>query len=348
MAAPRYRLGDLAERVGAEVRGDASLEIHGVATLEEAGPADLSFFTNPRYRSAAESTRAGALLVGKRRASIDRNLLITDEPYAALGELLELYHPTTAFAPGVSPDARLGQGVELGRDVHVAAFAVLGEGVRLGDRAVVCAGSVVGSGSIVGEESVLHPRVVLYPGTRIGKRCIVHSGAVLGADGFGFATVEGTHRKLPQVGRVELGDEVEVGANSAVDRAMLGATRVGSGSKLDDLVMVAHGVQLGERSLLAAQAGIAGSARLGARAVLAGQAGVAGHLTLGDGVVVAAKSAVFDDVPEGSFVAGVPAVGATRWKRTQALVARLPELRRQLRELDARLESLEKSAAGEE
>jgi UDP-3-O-[3-hydroxymyristoyl] glucosamine N-acyltransferase len=206
---------------------------------------------------------------------------------------------------------------------------------------VVGAGCVIGDGCHIGPESELAPRVVLYPGTWIGARCLIHAGVVLGADGFGFATVAGEHHKVPQVGRVVIEDDVEIGANSAVDRAMLGATRIGAGTKIDDLVMIAHGVRLGERCLLAGQAGVAGSASLGAGVTLAGQAGVAGHLEIGGGAVVAAKSAVFEDLPERSFVAGIPAVDHRRWKRALALQKRLPELRRSLRDLEERLQALE-------
>jgi UDP-3-O-[3-hydroxymyristoyl] glucosamine N-acyltransferase len=207
---------------------------------------------------------------------------------------------------------------------------------------------VVGDGAVLGDETELKPRVVLYPGTQIGRRCLIHAGVVLGGDGFGFATTGGNHRKMPQVGRVVVEDDVEIGANTTVDRAMLGETRIGRGSKIDDLVMIAHGVQLGPGSLLAAQAGIAGSARLGAHATLAGQSGIAGHLEIGKGVIVAAKSAVFSDQPDGAFVAGIPATDHRRWKRSQAVAARLPELRSEIRELRERLNAFEKRIGTED
>ncbi len=331
-----YELGELAAKLGGEVRGDARRMIRGIATLDEAGPEELSFLTHRRYRAAAAATRAAAVLVGPGCILAGHDLWVVGEPYAALASVLELYHPAAPHRPWVSPDARIGESVELGRDVHVAPFAVVGDGTVLGDRVRVGAGSVLGAGCRVGDDSELHPRVVLYPQTQLGRRCVIHSGAVLGADGFGFATVSGRHRKVPQVGRVVLEDDVEIGANSAIDRAMLGETRIGAGTKVDDLVMIGHGVRLGAGSLLAGQAGIAGSARLGSGTVLAGQAGVAGHLTLGDGVVVAAKSAVFEDLPEKAFVAGVPAIDQRRWKRQQAALKRLPDLVREVRLLRAR------------
>jgi len=343
-----YRLGDLAKRVGGSIRGNPERPVRGIATLAEAGGDDLSFLTNPRYRAAASRTRAGAILVGPGTELPDHDLLEAPEPYLALGRLLELFHPASLPRPGVSPDARLGERVRLGREVHVGAFAVVGDDCDLGDRVAVGAGSVLGEACAIGAGSELRPRVVLYPGTRVGRGCLIHSGVVLGADGFGFATSSGEHHKIPQVGCVVVEDEVEIGANSAVDRAMLGETRIGQGSKIDDLVMIAHGVQLGARALLAGQAGIAGSTRLGTHATLAGQAGLAGHLELGDRVTVAAKTAVFGDLPDGSFVAGIPAIDHRRWKRSQVLLKKLPELRKRMRQLEKRLAELESRLHGED
>lgn len=341
-----YRLGELARRVGGRVHGDPERPIRGIAPLGQAGPDELSFLTNKRYREAARATDAGAVLVGPDSGLSGRDLLEAGEPYVALAELLELYHPPQPPRPGISADARLGQGVGLGRDVEVGAFAVIGDRVELGDGAVVGPGCVLGDDCRVGRHSMLHPRVVLYAGTRIGDRCRVHSGVVLGGDGFGFATSGGRHRKIPQVGYVVLEDDVEIGANSAVDRAMLGETRIGRGSKIDDLVMIAHGVQIGPGALFAAQSGVAGSARLGARTTLAGQSGVAGHLQIADDVTVAAKSAVFGDLPEAGLVAGVPAVDHLQWKRQQVMLKKLPELQAEVRDLRARLAALERRTDG--
>ncbi|HKQ59997.1 MAG TPA: UDP-3-O-(3-hydroxymyristoyl)glucosamine N-acyltransferase [Candidatus Polarisedimenticolaceae bacterium] len=337
-----YRLDELARRVGGRVFGDPNRAIRGVATLEQAGPDELAFFANPRYREAARATRAGAVLVGPGVELSGTDRLEVGEPYVALAELLELFHPPLPRQAEISARALVADGVRLGRDVAIGPFAVIGERSVLGDRVTVGAGCVVGADCSVGEDSELKPRVVLYPGTQVGARCLVHSGAVLGADGFGFATGKsGRHRKIPQLGRVVVEDDVEIGANTAVDRATLGETRLGAGSKLDDLVMVAHGVQLGPGCLLAGQAGIAGSTRVGARSTFAGQAGAAGHLALGAETVVAAKSALLQDFPGGGIAAGIPALDHRRWKRIQAELKRLPELRREVNELRARLAVLE-------
>ncbi len=338
---PEFTLAELARRLGGRVHGDPGRRVGGVATLEAAGPRDLSFLTHPRYREAARTSRAGAILVGAGAALEGRDLVEVADPYLALAEVLECFYPSPPFEPGVHPDARIGRDVRLGL-VRVGPFAVIGDRSRLADGVVVGAGCVLGEDCVVGEGTRLEARVVLYPGTRVGARCIVHAGAVLGADGFGFVRSGETYRKLPQVGRVVVEDDVEIGANAAIDRAMLGETVVGRGSKLDDLVMVAHGVRLGPSCLLAGQSGIAGSARVGARVTFAGQSGSAGHLEIGDECIIAAKSAVFDDLPPGSFVAGIPAVDHRQWKRAQALVRRLPELRAELRRLRQRVAALER------
>jgi UDP-3-O-[3-hydroxymyristoyl] glucosamine N-acyltransferase len=335
-------LGELAERIGGSVVGDPSRTIRDVATLDEAGPEELSFLTNPRYRSLAEVTRAGAVMVKPGTTLPGRDLLVVAEPYVALVEVLEIFHPPASRRPGVHTDARVDPSAEVGNDVEIGPFAVVEAGVKLGDRVSVLSGCVVGERCTIGDDTVLMPRVVLYPETSVGARCRIHSGVVLGGDGFGFATSDGVHHKIPQVGRVVIEDDVEIGANSAVDRATVGETVIGAGTKIDDLVMVAHGVRVGPGCLLVAQSGIAGSARVGSHVTLAGQAGLAGHVSIGDHSLVAAKTAVFDDVPAGSFVAGIPAIDNRRWKRAQSLVRRLPELRAEVRRLETRLTELER------
>lgn len=342
-----YRLGDLAERVGGRVVGDPDRWVERVATLEEAGPGDLAFFLNPRYRREAETTRAGAVLVGRGARLPGRDLLEVDEPYVALADILALFHPPGQRRPGISPAASIGRDVRLGSEVAVGPFAVIEEGAVVGDRVTIGAGSFVGERSVIGNDTVLMPRVVLYPGTRVGARCLLHSGVVLGSDGFGFATSRGIHRKIPQVGRVVVEDDVEIGANTTVDRATLGETVIGRGTKLDNLVMIAHGVRVGPNGLFAAQAGIAGSTRIGSAARFAGQSGAAGHLRLGDGVSVGAKSAVLGDVPDGGFVVGIPAVDHRLWKRSQAILKKLPELRAELRRLERRIEAVERAGEAE-
>jgi UDP-3-O-[3-hydroxymyristoyl] glucosamine N-acyltransferase len=342
-----WLLSELAAAVGGRVEGDANRRVRGVATLDAAGPHDLSFLTNPRYRPALQSTKAGAILVGPGAGAEGRDLIVAPDPYLALAEILDRMHPAPRPAPGISPDARIAATATIGAGVSIAPFAVVSGTARLGDRAVVGAGAVIGEGSTIGDDTVLMPRVVLYPGTVVGARCLIHAGVVLGGDGFGFATAAGTHHKMPQLGRVVVEDDVEIGANSTVDRGTLGETTIGRGTKIDNLVMVAHGAVIGPHGLLAAQTGVSGSTRIGSHVTMAGQTGMIGHLSIGDRVVVAAKSAVFTDVPGGSFVAGIPAVDHRTWKRSVALVKMLPELRSRLRMLEERLAALEARKKGE-
>jgi UDP-3-O-[3-hydroxymyristoyl] glucosamine N-acyltransferase len=332
----RATLGELAAEVGGRVIGDEGRPIEGIRTLEAAGPADLSFLTGTRYLAAARASRAGAVLVARETDGLGADQLVVAKPSLALSRLLDRFHPRVPPAPGIHPTAVVAADAEVAGDAEVGPYAVIGRGARIGAGVVVGAHVVVGDGCEVGDGSVLHPHVVLYRRTRLGDRVEVHAGVVLGADGFGYATDRGVHHKIPQVGDVDVGDDVEIGALSAIDRALLGTTRVGAGTKIDNLVQVGHNVEIGPASILCGQAGVAGSARLGAGVVLAGQVGVAGHLTVGDGVQVASKSAVYDSVEPGSAVAGVPAGPIGRWRRQQALLRRLEDLFRRVRLLEKR------------
>jgi UDP-3-O-[3-hydroxymyristoyl] glucosamine N-acyltransferase len=342
-----YRLAELAELVGGRVEGDPERAVEAIRSLEAAGPRDLSFLKDPRYRGQAAASAAGALLVGAALAEAladgrdgpgDRDLLIADDPSWALARLLTHVHPPERRPPGVHPTAILEPGCAVDPAAHVGPYAVIGEGSRIEAGAAVLAFVAVGRGCTVGEGAVLHPHAVLYDGTEVGAGCIVHAGAVLGADGFGYATHGGVHHKVPQVGRVVLEAEVEVGANSTIDRATLGETRIGAGTKIDNLVQVGHNVEVGRHCILCGQAGIAGSARLGSYVVLAGQSGVAGHIELGDGAQVAAKSAALASVEPRTAVAGIPAIEMRKWRRQAVLLSRLDEIVRRLRAVEKRME----------
>jgi UDP-3-O-[3-hydroxymyristoyl] glucosamine N-acyltransferase len=337
-----HRLADLAELVGGRVEGDTdhAMEVDAVRTLEAAGPRDLSFLNHARYREQALASKAGALLVGAAMASGDfqKPLLIVDDTAYALSLLLNRLHPSEAPVPGVHPTAVLEPGCEIDPSAHIGPYAVIGSGTRIEARAAVHAHVVIGKGCSVGEGTVLHPHAVLYDRTEVGAGSIVHAGVILGADGFGYATHGGVHHKVPQVGRVVLEKDVEVGANSAIDRATLGETRIGEGTKIDNLVQVGHNVQTGRHCILCGQAGIAGSTQLGNYVVLAGQAGVSGHIKLGDGAQVAAKSAALTSVEPGTQVAGIPAVELRKWRRQSVMIARLEEMSRRLRALEKREE----------
>jgi UDP-3-O-[3-hydroxymyristoyl] glucosamine N-acyltransferase len=334
-----YRLADLADLVGGRVEGDPERAVEAIRSLESAGPRDLSFLKDPRYRGQAMASSAGALLVGPSLAdaALGRDLLIADDPSYALARLLAVLHPGERRSPGVHPTAILEPGCAVDPAAHVGPYAVIGAGSRVAAGAAVLAFVAIGRGCVVGEGAVLHPHAVLYDDTEVGAGSIVHAGVVLGADGFGYATHGGAHHKVPQIGRVVLEGDVEVGANSTIDRATLGETRIGAGSKIDNLVQVGHNVEVGRHCILCGQAGIAGSTRLGNYVVLAGQSGVSGHIQLGDGVQVAAKSAALASLEPGAVVAGIPAIEMRKWRRQAVLLSRLEEMSRRVRALEKKL-----------
>lgn len=327
-------LGELAALVGGSVRGDAHRVLSGVKPLASAGPGELSFLTHAGYREAARASRAGALLVAAADATLPQDLLVCADPGWALAEVLRRFYPPAVPPAGVHATAVLAPGCSVDPAASVGPYVVVGAGSCVEAGAVLHAGVVIGERCRVGAGSVLHPRVVLYDDSELGERVIVHAGVVIGADGFGYAAHDGRLVKVPQVGRVVVEDEVEIGANSAVDRATLEETRIGAGSKLDNLVQVGHNVRLGKGCVICGQAGIAGSTRLGDGVVLAGQAGVAGHIELGDLVQVAAKSAALQSVPARTKVAGIPAVPLPEWRRQVTRLARLGELFRRVRRLE--------------
>jgi UDP-3-O-[3-hydroxymyristoyl] glucosamine N-acyltransferase len=334
------RLRELAERLGCELRGDGEVEITGVAGIETARAGELTFLANPRYARRLADTHAAAVVLAPGQ---DTTLpcLVSDNPYLAFSRAVALVRPLARPAPGVHPSAQVDGTARLGPDVHVGALAVLGAGVRLGARSVVHPHVVLYDGVEVGEDCVLHAGVEVRERCRLGDRVVVQNGAVIGADGFGFARdAEGRYHKFPQVGIVVIEDDVEIGALTAIDRAALGETRVGRGSKLDNLVQVGHSVTIGEDTVLAGQVGVAGSTRIGHRVTLAGQVGVAGHLTVGDGVVATAQTGIPGSVEAGSVVSGYPAIENRAWLKSSAVFAKLPELQRRLRELERRVELL--------
>ena len=332
-------LGELASLVGGRLTGDPNLSIRGVAPLATAAHDEISLLVTARYRADVPSSRAGALLMA---AELEKGLddgrprVVVGDPHAALIPILERLYPEPTARAGVQPTAVLAPGVHLGAEVEVGAYAVLGEGAEVGDRVRVGAHAVVGRGCRIGADSILHPQVTLYPGVVVGERVILHSGARIGADGFGYVFSGGGHRKVPQVGGCVVEDDVEVGANTCVDRGSIGDTVIGRGSKLDNLVHVAHNVRIGPHCVLTALVGIAGSTTVGAGVMFGGQSGVSGHLAIGDGARVGAKAAVFQDVAAGSTVVGIPASEQGPMMRAFSLFPRLPELFRRLRALEGR------------
>jgi len=337
-----YTLGEIASRVGGTVAGDAGRKVDGVQPLDLAGPEHLSFLAHPKYRSAAVSSRAGAILVRAADRVPDRDLIVVDNPYTALAAALGLFHPPGRPQPGISAHAVVAESASLGPDVSIGPFVVVGGGSVVGEGVVLMPGVVLGDQVEVGRDTVLHPGVVVYARCVIGARVVIHAGSVVGSDGFGFGEEEGGRAKIPQVGIVRIEDDVEIGACTTIDRATFGATVIARGSRIDNLVQIAHNVAIGAGSVLVAQTGIAGSTRLGRSVIMAGQSGAGGHLSIGDRAVIGARAAVLQDVEPGAFVLGYPATDHRAWKKTQVALARLPDLLHRVGRIEAAL-----GAAGE-
>lgn len=333
-------LRDLAARLGCTVRGDGAVEVTRVCGIEDAGPGDLTFVSNPRYVPRLATTRASAVIVPPELETPLPSLLAAN-PYLAFARAVTILHPQAAPPPGIHPTAVVDPTAELGEGVHVGALAVVGARVRVGARTVIHPHVVLYPEAQVGEDCLLHSGVHVREGCRLGHRVIVQNGAVIGADGFGFAKDDqGRYLKIPQVGSVAIDDDVEIGALTAVDRASLGVTRIGRGSKLDNLVQVGHSVTIGRDTVLAGQVGIAGSTKVGDRVTLAGQVGVAGHITVGDGVTATAQTGIPNSVEAGALVSGSPAIENRTWLKSMAVFARLPELQKRVRDLERRVEAL--------
>lgn len=331
------RLSVLAERLGAEMRGDGARVLRAVRSLDAAGPDDVSFVLDGRYRRQAEASGAGALLVPRALGDLDRDLLVVDDPARALAALLAEFDPSPPAVAGVHATAVVDPTAEVDGTATVGPYAVIGARSRVDAQAVVGPHVVVGRDCVLGAGSRLHPHVVLYDRTVIGERTIVHAGVVLGGDGFGYSHVAGEHLKRPHLGRAVLGADVEVGANSAIDRGMVEDTVVGDGTKVDNLVQVGHNVRVGRGCILCGQVGVAGTAVLEDFVVLGGQAGVADHVTVGTGTQVAAKSAVLQSAPARATLGGIPAMPLAEWRRQTIQLRRLRSLVRRLRALERAL-----------
>ena len=302
MAAVSIR--EIVEQVGGRYTGPADLVISGVGTLADAASDQLSFLSNPRYASQLPATRAGAILVANDLQGDDPRFIRVANPYLAWASVIERWFVPRAAPTGVSPLASVAPSARLGANVAIGPFTTIGDDV------------------VVGDGTIIYSNVAVYAGSVIGSRCIIHSGTVIGADGYGFVVENGRHRKVPQIGIVRIGDDVEIGAGCTIDRASIGETVVGDGTKIDDQVMIGHGAKVGKHCLLVAQVGIAGSAQLGDYVVIAGQSGVAGHLKIGDRAQIAAKSAALNDVPSDTKVMGVPAIPFRDFARREAWLKR--------------------------
>jgi UDP-3-O-[3-hydroxymyristoyl] glucosamine N-acyltransferase len=335
-------LRELAERLGCRLDGDGSIEIVRVATLETAGPGDLSFLSNRKYAPLFATTRASAVIVGDDIEAAPCATLRADDPYLAFAAAVALLAPADRPRPGVSPSARVDPGATLGPECHIGEFACVGAGAAIGARTVVHPHAVIYPGATVGDDCVIHSHASIRERCRVGHRVIIQNGAVIGSDGFGFAPrPDGTFQKIPQTAPVIIEDDVEIGANTTIDRPAVGETRIQAGTKIDNLVQVAHGVHVGRNVMLVAQVGIAGSTTIGDSSVLAGQVGVAGHLHIGKGTKATAQTGIPNSLPDGSFVSGYPAIDNREWLKSSAVFRRLPEIKKALADLEKRLAGLE-------
>jgi UDP-3-O-[3-hydroxymyristoyl] glucosamine N-acyltransferase len=333
-------LGELARLVGGELTGDPAIPIRGLAPLERAAPGDLSFVTGLKHLEAAERSGASALLAPPDLELPGRAVVRVAHPLAAVARLLHIFHPEPAPTPGVHPTAVVAESAVIAAGATVMAYVVVAADSVVAAGAVLHPHVVVGSRCRVGEGSVLHPHVVLREDVEVGRRVVVHPGSVLGADGFGYVFDGARHQKIPQVGRVVVEDDVEIGANVTIDRAMLGETVIGRGTKIDNLVQIGHNTVVGADTIIVAQTGISGSCRIGSQVAFAGQVGVADHVTVGDGAQIGAQSGVHRDVPAGATLLGTPAIPAAEARRSMAAFPRLPEALRAVRQLSRRIDDL--------
>jgi UDP-3-O-[3-hydroxymyristoyl] glucosamine N-acyltransferase len=335
------KLGELAERLGCTLEGDAAIEIADVAGIEEAGKGHLTFLSNRRYRSAAAATKASAILAAPDDGPMPVAVLRSKNPYLDFARALSMFHQPPKYAPGIHPTASISASARIGTNAHIGPYCVISENVAIGDNAVLHSFVTIYRGAQIGDDFMAHSHTVVRERVRLGHRVTLQNGAVVGSDGFGFAKqADGTWYKIPQTGIAVIGDDVEIQANSTIDRATMGETHIGNGAKIDNLVHVAHAVKVGENTLLCAQVGIAGSAKVGNNCVLTGQVGVVGHLTIGDGAVITPQSGVPNDVPAGALYSGSPVIEHKNWLKSIAVFARLPELQKQVRELTAEVARL--------
>jgi UDP-3-O-[3-hydroxymyristoyl] glucosamine N-acyltransferase len=324
---------DIAEIVGGTVNGDAEAEVRALAPLDRATESDLSFLANARYAGMYERTRAGTVLIAPEFAELETTAaarIVVEKPHDAMLTVLPKLYRAPRREPGVHATARLGRGVSLGEEVTIGPYAVIGDGAVVGDRSWVDSHSVIGAGVVIGPDVRIFPGVTLYSGTTLGSRVWVHAGARLGSDGFGYVFRNGAHDKIPHIGRCIVEDDVEIGANTTIDRGSFDDTVIGAGTKIDNLVHVAHNVRIGRLCLIMAQVGIAGSARVGDGVVLAGQAGLAGHIRIGDRARLAAQAGAFGNIPAGETWSGYPARPHRQSLRASAALLKLADMIKKL------------------
>lgn len=336
------KLQEIAERLGCRIAGDAEVEIKGVAGLDEAGPEELTFLSNPRYKRLLKTTRAAAVIVREEPDVGGSTYLISQNPYLDFARALELFYQPPVPGTGIHPSAVIVDSAVIGSNASIGPYVVIGEDVVIGDNAVIHPHVTIYRGARIGDNFVAHSNAVVREFCEIGDRVVLQNGAIIGPDGYGFAQrADGTHQKIVQAGKVVIEDDVEIQAGSCIDRAAVGETRIRKGTKIDNLVQIGHAVTIGENGIICSQSGIAGSTTLGDNCMMAGQVGVTGHLTIGNNVLMTAKTGVGKDIPDGRKVSGAPSIDNLRWLRCTAVYNRLPELDKTVSSLDNRIADLE-------
>jgi len=336
-------LQELAHLIGGEVIGDASLEISGISSVDEAVKGEITFIASSKYLAKAKETKASAIIVSKKLEGIDKPLIITDNPYLAYAKIVTLFHHRTHPVLGIDKNALIGEGTRIGKEVSIYPFVFIGKDVTISDRVVIYPHTFIGDGTSIDEETIIYSNVTIRERCRIGRKVIIHSGSVIGSDGFGFAPDGKRHYKILQVGVVQIDDDVEIGANNTIDRAALGKTWIKRGVKTDNLVHIAHNVVIGEDTLLVAQVGISGSTKIGNHATLAGQVGVVGHIEIGDNTIVGPKTGVSGSVPANTIVSGYPHMPHREWLKSSRCYPLLPQMRKLLNRLEKKVKTLEET-----
>lgn len=338
----KITLREIAKLVGAELVGNPDTVITGISGIKEAKEGDITFLANSKYACLMKTTRASAVIASREISNSSKPLLRTDNPSLAFARVVNLVAPNYAKHPqGIHPSAIISEKAKLAKDVSVGAYTIVEDGVEIEEKTVIYAGCYIGAYSKIGKDCLIYPHVSIRERIELGNRVIIHSGAVIGSDGFGFAAVKGMQEKIPQIGTVSIQDDVEVGANVTIDRARFDKTIIGKGTKIDNLVQIAHNVVIGENCIIVAQAGVSGSTTIGKGVVLAGQAGVVGHIHIGDNSIVAAQAGVTKSIPSNTKVSGYPARAHDVAKRVNACVQRLPELYKKIRFLEEKIQELE-------
>lgn len=339
----KFTLREIASIVSGELKGNPDIVITGISGIKEARKGDITFLANPKYSYLMKMTKASAVITSRDSVETDKPIIQTEKPSFAFTKVVELVAPNGVKHPkGIHSTAIVAKSAHIGKSVAIGAYTVIEDNVEVGENTIIYGGCYIGRHTTIGKDCLIYPHVAIRERNEIGNSVIIHCGAVIGSDGFGFATVKGVQKKIPQIGSVLIEDDVEIGANVTIDRARFDKTIIGRGTKIDNLVQIAHNVVIGENCIIVAQTGISGSTTLGKGVILAGQSGVVGHIVIGDGAVVAAQAGVTKSLPAGIKVSGYPAKPHEVSKRVNACVQRLPQMYKRIRELEEKIEQLEK------